>query len=446
MSLTEGLVALLRRPVDPSTRERAALHVLDWIGNACLGATAEAGRILLAYGRAQAAGPSTALGAGAREASAAAFVNGGLGNLFEMDDLHRLSIVHPGPVVVPAALAVAQREGAGGGALLDAVVRGYEAGIRVGSAVGLGHYAYWHNTATCGVFGAAAACADLLGLDEGRAVDALGQAGIQACGLWQCRVEPTMSKQLNTARAAQSGVIAADLAALGLVGARAILEGPLGFFAATCPDADPAAVTAGPGAPWKVYETSFKPWAACRHAHPVIEAALALGRDLDGATIEAVEIVTYREAVAFCDKPEPRTSLDARFSLQHCAAVALLDGVPGLDAFEPAALARADVAALRRKVSIVEDDRHTTAFPARYGSEMTISLADGERRHAAVATAKGDPENPMAEDEIVAKARTLMAAAGLAEGPREALVEAALGLGAATALAGLSAAMSAARL
>ncbi len=427
-SLTTRLVAILGRPIDGATRRRATLHVLDWLGCALIGAVSEPGRILVQYGRRQPPGPAAAIGAQRREAGAAAFLNGGLGNTLEMDDLHRTSIVHPGPVVVPAALATAQRTGAGALAFLDAVVRGYEAAIRVGSATGLGHYRFWHNTSTCGVFGAAAAAAALLELSPERTVAALGHAGGQACGLWQCRLEPTMSKQLYTARAAQSGLIAADLAGLGAAAAERILEGPLGFFAATCPDAAPELVIADARAPWKLFEISFKPWPACRHAHPVIEAALRLRAGLEVDRIAAIEVRTYEDAVDFCDQPTPGTPLEGRFSLQHAIAVTLLGGAPKLADFEPDALAHAETAALRAKVRVVSDDAYTRAFPERYGAEVSIALDDGSSRRETVATAKGDPENPMSREEIEVKARTLMAAASLSENRIETLVAAVLTL------------------
>ncbi len=423
-SLTAQLAAILARPVDDAARARAAWHVLDWFGCALLGAGAEAGQVLARYGAGRPAGPCLAIGVGSRDAETAALVNGGLGNIFEMDDLHRTSIVHPGDVVIPAALAAAERDGASARDLLDALVRGYEAAARIGEAAGPGHYEHWYNTATCGVFGAAAAVASLHGLDTDATVDALGQAGTQAAGLWQARMEPTDSKQLNTARAAHSGLVAADLARLGLRGARRILEGEHGFFAAACPGARPERVALSPEAPWKMYETSFKPWPACRHAHPVIEALLALREEAEIGAIEAIEITTYGQAIAFCDKPAPETPHDARFSLQYCAAVTLLRGAPTLADFDPAMLGDTDVAALSARVRLVEDKAMTAAFPDAYGATVRLILAGGGTREAAVATAKGDPENPMSEAEIEAKARVLMAAAGLDTGAADALIAA----------------------
>src|SRR6476646_680257 len=153
MTIAESLADILLRPVDACSRERAALHVLDWVGCAVLGSDGEAGRVLRSWALAEGAGPCRALRAGSRNLPTALLLNGALGNEGEMDDVHRTSILHPGPVVVPTAIAVAEREGATSAEMLDAAVRGYEASIRIGAAVGPGHYRFWHNTASCGPFG-----------------------------------------------------------------------------------------------------------------------------------------------------------------------------------------------------------------------------------------------------------------------------------------------------
>lgn len=418
--------------------------MVDWISCAALGATAPAGRALLVYGRERerSAGPCSMIGAGPRAAEIAAFVNGGLGNIYEMDDLHRTSIVHPGDVVIPAALAAAERAGASGPTLLDAIVRGYEVAIRIGSAAGTEHYEHWYNTATCGVFGAAVAASSIMGLDQAETVDALGQAGMQAAGLWQCRMEPTFSKQLATARSAQSGLIAADLAANGFPGPKAIIEGAHGFFAAMCPASDPESVVATPGGQWLIHDVSFKPWPACRHAHPVIEACCALRRQGVTDSLREVSVRTYREAVDFCDNPDPTTPHEARFSIQHCAATALLRGEPRLDDFSPEAIADDAVAALRSRVSVRPDRQMTEAFPHRYSARVGIVGMSGSANEAIVATVKGDPENPMSEDEIVAKSHTLLTAAEIPDAITNRIIQAALDLPAAKSPTALSALLS----
>ncbi len=429
-SLTRELVGLLRREVGQADRERAALHVLDWIGCAVIGAATPVGTVTKDYGALQPAGPCKAIGVGEVRAETAAFVNGAYGNVLEMDDIHGPSILHPGPVVIPAALACAQAIGADSASFLDAVVRGYDAVIRIGASVGLGHYKYFHNTATCGPFGSAAAVGVLLGLDDDGLVHALGNAGTCAGGLWQVRHEVAMSKQLHTARAAQSGLVAAQLAARGFTGPAYILEGEHGFYAALCPDADPAAVTAGADDRWRIFDTSFKPWAACRHAHGIIGAALLLREKVDPADVARVVVRSYADAVTFCDRPEPATTVDAKFSAQHVVAVTLLDGPPRLASFEPAALVRADLAAVRGRVTIEAAEPYASDYPHHYGAEVEATLVSGGVVSTAVRDALGDPANPVSQDAVIAKGRELMAAGGMLDAQIASLVDATRGLAA----------------
>jgi len=428
-SLTEGLAALVAvRPITAADRERAALHLLDWVGCAAAGAASEVGAVFHHHASRMPAGPARVMLGGNLQSRDAAFANGAFGNVLEMDDVHREAILHPGPVVVPAALAIAAETGATGTALLDAIIRGYEVEIRIGRAMGHAHYRHFHPTASCGPFGAAAAAGSLLGLDQARMVWALGNAGTQAGGVWQCRAEPVMTKQLHTARAAVMGLEAAVLAADGLSGPREILEGALGVFAGLAPDAEPARVLAEPEAPWLVHATSFKPWAACRHCHATIDAALALRDWVGGRAIRAVTVGAYADAVAFCDRAQPQSVIEAKFSLQHAAAVTLLKGPPPLDAFLPAGFDDEAVADLRQRVTLHRDEGFTAAYPSRFGSAVTVALENGEVRTAAVPDALGDPENPLTPQAIIDKARTLMASAAVSPAQIAAVIAAVLAL------------------
>lgn len=441
--MTRELLGLLERPITSADRERAALHLLDWLGCAFVGRSAPAGQALARWAQTGALGPCSTWGVGRREASVAALVNGGLGNLLELDDLHRQSIVHPGDTVMPAALALAEREDASAHVLLDAVLRGYEVSIRTGTSAGPGHYRHWYSTATCGVFGAAAACAHVLGLDTESSLDALGQAGMMAAGLWQCRQEPTFSKQLASGRAAQSGVLAADLARIGFAGARQILEGSHGFFAATCDQPDLPALLACADGPWKIHEVSCKPWPACRHVHPAIEAALALrGSGIDMQLLESLSLYSYADAMAFADCPQPQTAHEARFSLQHAIAVACLRGDMTLQDSAPDALADAALAQLRQKVQVYEDPACTRAYPHRYGARLVARSRGGKQRVIEVQTAKGDPENPMSQAELEAKALRLMQAAGLSEQASGHIAQSTLALARGGSLRNFSAALA----
>jgi 2-methylcitrate dehydratase PrpD len=405
-SLTEGLVALIRRkPVAEADRAAMALIVLDGVANAFAGRNTEPGRILLSWAK------DRPLDAGRR-----AFVIGGLMHILEVDDLHRASTSHPGCAVIPAAVALARQTGAGGRGFLDAVLHGYEAVARVGQAVGPAHYRIWHNTATCGPYGSAMAAAALLRLEAAQAVHALGNAGTQSAGLWQFLATGAMSKHLHAGRAAEAGVVAAELAAKGFTGPPAILEGPQGFFAGACPDPDPEAVLRDPAAPWQVHATSIKPWPSCRHTHPTIDAALELSRKVKAAEIDRVEVATYAAAVDVCDRPRPGTPYEAKFSLQHSAAISLLDGAVGFAAFEADARKRAGN--LASTVVVRADDRFSRAYPASWGAEVSVTLKGGKRVAAQRPHCKGDPEAALSREEMIAKARELLAFGGAADPDR----------------------------
>lgn len=418
LTVTEILARRLEAPISAADREKAAFCVLDWAGCAAAGAKSPAGKAMR----------ESLKGA---DALADVLYWGALGNVLEMDDVDKRALLHPGPVVVPAVLAAAISTGADATSFLNGVVRGYEAVIRIGRAVGPNHYRYWHNTGTCGPFGAAAAAAAVFGLDTEKTVWALGLAGTQASGFWQTRHEPqSFAKQLHTARAAHAGLFATQLAANGFVGLKTILEGPQGFFAATCGDADPyAVVDLEDGEAWAIHDVSVKPWPACRHAHAAIDAVLALRNS--GVTAEDVQsavIRTYKDALVFCDKPEPTDALSAKFSLQHSAAVSLLKGPPRLGDFEGAALIEADTVALREKITVCEDEAITARYPARFGAALDVNLNSGEIRTIDIPDALGDPENPASREMILDKAKMLMAAGGISADKTDELVNSALEL------------------
>jgi 2-methylcitrate dehydratase PrpD len=338
--------------------------------------------------------------------------NGALSHIVEMDDLHRASVVHPAAVVVPAALAAAEAERSSGLEFLAAVVAGYEVAIRVGEAVGKSHYRLWHNTATCGVFGAAAAASRLLGLTAEQTVWALGSAGTMAAGLWQFHGEGAMSKPLHTGHAAASGVLAAELARCGLSGARRILEGERGFFAAMSRDAEPRHVVEGLSPrmdEWRITGVSIKPYPSCRHTHSPIDAALLIRARFTPSPdeIAAVEVETYRAAMALSDNPQPSQPDSARFSIQYCVAHALLQGTVGLGDFTPAAIMDPAVRSLMNRVRVsfssAMEDRYPRAWPVR----VSVEMRDGQTFVQSVDYPKGDPENPLSRDDVEAKFRSL---------------------------------------
>lgn len=389
-SSTARLALHLLRPVPEQVRKRSRLHLLDWLG--CVAAA----RGSELAGRLSAASPIVK----------AAW----LGNLLEMDDIHRGAILHPGPVIWPTMLRQHEMPLA---EALAAAVRGYEAMIAIGCMLDARHYAYWHNTATAGVFGAAAAAASALGADAAQVTAALGLAGSVAGGLWQLRNEPVMAKQWHVAHAVETGSAAAHYAHCGISGPRFILEGPQGLLAATCDRAGPLELRAG----WRIEEVSFKPWAACRHTHPAITAALELRAA--GALQGPIVVRTYRDALVFCDRAEPRTVTEAKFSLQHAIAVVRAGGAPRLADFEPEAIAA--LAALRQDVRVEEDAELTAAYPHHFGARVATA-----RGQVTCRDALGDPESPLSDAELIAKARALMQWGGIAPAEADAAIHAVL--------------------
>lgn len=395
-------------------REEARALVQDWLGCALAGLGTPAGRMFLDHARSEGAGACTALGRDGLPPQAAARLNGALSHIVEMDDVERASVLHPGTVVIPAALAAAESAGASAEAFLDAVVAGFEVMVRVGRAVGRRHYLHFHNTATCGPFGSAVAAGLLLGLDREQLAWALGNAGTLAAGLWQFNLDGALSKPLHAGQAAGTGVLVAQLAARGLTGAAHILEGEHGFFAALAPQGDPAVVTQDLGsAPLAVHGISLKPHASCRHTHAAVDAALAVRERLAGAPPAQVRVQVYRTALDVCDRPAPQTSAQAKFSLQFCVASALARGHAGLQAFEGTGLDDAQVRALAAGMTVSEDPARTAAYPAQWSAQVTVRDAAGREHVAEQRFPLGDPEAPLDGAQRARKFDALLAYAGL---------------------------------
>ncbi len=416
-TLTAGLIRLVRsKPVTQADLEMAALFTLDALANAIGGTNSAAGRILLQWASDRPA-----------HASNQAFLMGALTHILETDDLHRASVTHPGCVVVPVVLALGAHRKAGGTELLRAVLTGYEVMCRVGNAVGPAHYRIWHNTATCGPYGAAMAAADLLLLNDEETQHALGNAGTQSSGLWQFLETGAMSKHLHAGRAAESGLLAAELARLGFTGPPAILEGNKGFFAGACPDANPTLVLREPAAPWQLVQTSIKPWPSCRHTHPAIDAALELHRQLGGRDITRIRAEVYQAALDVCERPHPQSEYEAKFSLSHCIAAALADGHVAFDSFDTGSRLR--LASLGNRVSAVVTEPYRSAYPERYwGARISATVSDGETLVAEKLGCKGDPEFALSRLEMIDKAKMLMQHGGLGQDAVDELVNSILGL------------------
>jgi 2-methylcitrate dehydratase PrpD len=401
MSLTQELIALIRsKPVSDQDLEQAALFSLDAIACAYAGSATGVGEILRGWAA-----------QGDMDGKRQALLMGALTHITETDDLHRASVTHPGCVVVPAALSLGAKLGSSNEQMLIAILHGFEAMCRIGAAVGPSHYKVWHNTATCGPFGSAMAAVTLLALDDEQALNALGNAGTQSSGFWQFMETGAMSKHLHAGRACESGMLAAELAAGGFTGSPEILEGSKGFFKAMCADPEPRNILDDPDADWQLRLTSIKPWPSCRHTHPIIDCALEIHHLLDGDPVQKIDIKTYQAALDVCDCREPETEYQAKFSLYHTAAIAVLGGEVGLDSFD--AHARARSASLRRQTTASIADPYASSYPVSWGAEVIAVTESGGSFKISRKDCKGDPELALGSDEMRHKAMELLQYGGL---------------------------------
>ncbi len=407
---------------------RAALHVLDWLGCAAQGSCSAQGQVMARWLLMQARGNTPTLAGFAADASAAAAYHGALGSALEMDDVHRSAVLHPGPVVIPAALAACSAQ-TSGAELLSAVLSGVETMVRVGRALGPEHYKLWHTTSTAGSFGAAAAAAVVLKLDVHQTAQALALAGTRASGLWQVRHETQMGKAWHTAGAARDGLAAAQMASVGMTGPLGVLDGPSGWFAASAPNGNAALLTELRDEPW-LTDVSFKPWPACRHAHPAMDAlqaalqAATKDRVITADAVQHIHVHTYQDALRFCDRPAPQDEAQARFSIQHALAAWLCLGEPQLAHYQEPALQDATVAALRARVTLHADAQINAAYPAHYGARVRIEWQDGGHSEAAVKDTLGDPARPLSPTALQNKARMLMGLAQWSDARAQAAIEA----------------------
>ncbi|MEM3165357.1 MAG: MmgE/PrpD family protein, partial [Halobacteria archaeon] len=422
--LAQLATSIRYRTLPPPVRDKARLCLLDWTGCAIAGARSLGPRPSRSAGGAGLGrgprpdlsflldrGPMEATVAGrGRRASAlsAALHNGTAAHLLELDDVHEPSIYHPGAPVIAAALAAAQREHASGRALIESIVAGYEVSIALGSAIQPAHYAHWHTTGTMGALGAAAAASRIFSLGEAEAERALHVAATQASGLWATIGGGTPAKALHAGRAAHAGLLSALWVAEGL-GSSPTLDVPRGFLDATAGRVGRLDLRR-----FHILDVGFKLHASCRFTHAAIDAALALREDAlrlrrkrsrpSGAAFpepRAVRVRVAGSALQLVGRA-PATPEAARFSLRWCVAAAFARGRVSPEEFTPRALRDPAVRRLLRRVRTVPDASLERFYPQRWPAVVEAAGTGGIRR-VRVDFARGDPRNPLAPGELVAK-------------------------------------------
>ncbi len=393
--------------------------ILDGLGLAVAGSVAKSGELVRRHlqGLRCASGVASVIGSDLRvPARFAAFANGTAIHADDYDDTQLAVakdrvyglLTHPTAPVLPAVLAVGQRDARSGRDMLTAYHVGVEVECKIAEAMNPRHYQHgFHSTATCGTFGAAAGLANLLGLSAETARTALGIAGSQSAGLRENF--GTMMKPFHAGRAAESGVIAAEFASLGFTATPYILEAPRGFFRAAGGGYDEVAILEKLGKPWTFADpgVSIKPHPSGSLTHPGMTLMLSLIKqhDIRPDQVDHVKVGTNQNMPNALIHHQPRTELQAKFSMEFCMAILLLERRAGLPEFTDEVVNRPDVQAMIKKV---EFGVHPDAEAAGYDKMTTIieiGLKDGRNISGRADFGKGSPANPMSYEEVADKFR-----------------------------------------
>lgn len=395
-----------QRALPPEVLHHAQRAVIDWYASLYPGLATPAVQVLEATMAEDLDRGDARLAQGrAATARAAALINGTAAHAAEVDDSFRDAMVHPGAATIAAALAVAQASHATGADFLRAVVLGYEVSTRIGVVMGRPHYRFWHNTGTMGSFGAAAAAGSLLGLDEDAHAQALALAATFTAGLQQAFRSEAMAKPLHAGRAAEAGVLAAQLASRGMRSSLDVLEGDAGLGAAMGSGPDWSQIGATLGRDWHITRLTFKNHVGCGHTFAAIDGALALQQQhgFSHADIDAVHLGVYQPTLDIAPHVDPQTADQARFSLHYMVASALVHGSVRLSAFGSARLNDPATRTLMQRISKTLDPEVDAGFPGRRAARVTFTLRDGRVLTHLQPDRKGDPELPLSDTDLEGK-------------------------------------------
>jgi 2-methylcitrate dehydratase PrpD len=399
--LARYLVGAQYDGLPPEVRREARRTLLNWVGVAIGGSQHRtvdlAVSALLPF-----SGPTQAGLFGRRERfdiMNAAFLNAVASHIFDFDDTHLKTIIHPAGPVASAILALAEMRPVGGKEFLNALVLGIETECRIGNAVYPDHYdAGWHITGTAGVFGAAAAAGKLMGLSEQQMVWALGLAASQPVGLRESF--GSMNKSFNPGRAAANGLFAAILAERNFTSSDAMIEARRGWANTISTKQDWGEITQGLGTRFEAALNTYKPFACGIVMHPAIDAALQLRREnrFTPDQIVRIDLRVHPLVLELTGKPAPEAGLEGKFSIYHAVAAALVEGGGGEKQFSDRAVRDPAILALRGKVVPKIDP---AIKPEQV--DMTIILADGTGLHKFIEHAVGSLEAPMSDQALEQK-------------------------------------------
>ncbi len=393
--------------------ERIKLSVLDSIGCCLFGATLPWTRQVAALAQAEQAQPVAALMGTGRKSSVAlaALVNGTAGHAFELDDIHKESIIHCGSLATPVALAFAEQQGgACGRDVITAMVAGYEVGTRVGNAATMSlFFRGFHPQGTSGVFVAAATAARALGLDAGQFQHALGIAGSQAGGLMAAQ-EGAMVKRFHSGRAAQSGVYSALLAKSGFTGITDVLEAPYGgYLSCYSNEPDAARLTAGLGTIWETLNVGYKPHASVTSIHTALDglADIMTEHQLKADDIQKLETGLSPMTHLHCAwEYQAQGVTAAQMNLYYGLAVIACDGVAFTDQYREDRLHDPRIFDfIKRITAAVDPEIEQMGAAFRHAARVQVTTRDGRRFEKMSLHRRGSPEHPLNPQDLEYKFR-----------------------------------------
>ena len=393
--------------------------ILDGLGLAVSGSAAASGELVRRHldSLGLTPGPATVIGTGLRIAPRfAAFANGVGIHADDYDDTQLAVapdrvyglLTHPTAPALPAALAMGEALGASGEGVMLAYHLGVEVECKIAEAINPRHYQTgFHATATCGTFAAAAASARLMGLDRDATARALSIAGSQSAGLRENF--GTMTKPFHAGRSSESGVVAAHFASLGWTATDKILEAPRGFFSAAGGGYDAKAIAGRLGDPWTFSDPgiSIKPHPSGSLTHPGMTEMIRLIREngIAADQVVRVRVGTNSNMPNALIHHRPRNELQAKFSMEFCMAILLLEGRAGLNEFTDEVVLRDDVQRMIEKIDFVIDEEAERAGYHKMTTLIDIELKDGRRISGRADFGKGSPANPMSYEEVADKFR-----------------------------------------
>ncbi len=355
-----------------------------------------------------------------------ALINGIHAHVAELDDGERFGMFHPGAPILSALLPMAEHKQISGYNLLRGIVVGYEAAIRIAGALqpAMKDKGY-HATSTCGTIGAAVGIAAALNFSRQQMKDALSASATGASGILKVIKDVSELKPYNVGQAAQSGLLAAMLPLAGFKGPVDVLGGKLGFLSIMADSINLERLDSRGNGRFGIQYIYRKPYAACRHCHPPIEASLLLKERFGFGVedIQSVNVSTYYWAVEGHDHTQIEGVNSAKMSIPFSVAVALVSGKAGLNEFTAEYIADETIATLTRKVSVYSDEALTQLVPHKRAAIVEIETIHGKRFVERVDLPKGEPETSLSDQELVEKFASLAQYGGKAQAEIEAIID-----------------------